>query len=193
LRASWNVDFSVIQFGNAEAAMTPLREGKPLDFGQALLEAWAVNERMNQFLLEHVPPAAWRADPPGGKGRTIAAIFAHIHNVRHMWLVVSARGGKIPEKLDRSKCTAPQAAAALKKSSASISQMLAAALARPDGKVKDFRPDVVGMFGYMVSHEAHHRGQICMLARQMGHPLSQAASYGLWEWGKLWRELGFER
>jgi uncharacterized damage-inducible protein DinB len=39
------------------------------------------------------------------------------------------------------------------------------------------------MFAYMFSHEAHHRGQICMLARQMGHPLSQKAMFGMWEWG----------
>jgi uncharacterized damage-inducible protein DinB len=169
------------------------RPGPPLEFGKALLEAWAVNERMNQFLLENLAAGAWRAEPPGGKGRTIAAIFAHLHNVRHMWLTVSAREGKIPEKLDRIKCTSKQASAALAKSSAAIQDMLAAALARPDGKVKDFRPDVVGMFGYMVSHEAHHRGQICMLARQTGHPLSQAAAYGLWEWSKLWSGLGFRR
>ncbi|HWQ03658.1 MAG TPA: DinB family protein [Candidatus Nitrosotenuis sp.] len=169
------------------------RPGAPLDFGKALLEAWAVNERMNQFLLENLSADAWRAAPPGGKGRTIAAIFAHIHNVRHMWLVVSAKGAKIPAKLERDTCTPKQVSAALAKSSEAISGLLAAALARPDGKVKDFRPDVVGMFGYMLSHEAHHRGQICMLARQTGHPLAQAAQFGLWEWGKLWRSLGFNR
>ncbi|HLB89259.1 MAG TPA: hypothetical protein VJK29_16515, partial [Terriglobales bacterium] len=39
------------------------------------------NDRMNQILIEHLDPTAWRAKPPG-KARTIAAIFTHMHNVR---------------------------------------------------------------------------------------------------------------
>ena len=45
---------------------------------QVLVESYAVNERMSQLVLEHLDPEAWRARLPGGKGRTIAAIFAHI-------------------------------------------------------------------------------------------------------------------
>jgi hypothetical protein len=52
-----------------------------------------------------------------------------------------------------------------------------------DGRVKGFRPDVAGFFGYLISHDAHHRGQITMLARQMGHPLPPKAMFGMWEWG----------
>ncbi|HEV8385076.1 MAG TPA: DinB family protein [Candidatus Acidoferrales bacterium] len=158
---------------------------------RAMLEAYAVNERMNQYLLENLPEAAWRAEPPGGKGRPIAAIAAHIHNVRHMWLVVSAKGSKIPEKLNRDTCTKKQAMAALAKSAEAIGKLLEAGLNHPEGRVKEFRPDVAGAFGYMVAHEAHHRGQICMLARQVGHPLPKMAGFGMWEWGKLWRECGF--
>ena len=160
---------------------------------KALLEAYAVNERMNQYLLENLPDEAWRAEPPDGKGRPIAAIAAHIHNVRHMWLVVSAKGSKIPEKLDRDKCTKKQAMAALAKSEEAMCRLLEAGLQHPEGRVKNFRPDVAGAFGYMISHEAHHRGQICMLARQVGHPLPKMAVFGMWEWGKLWRECGFDQ
>ena len=42
---------------------------------------FAANDRMNQVLIEHLDPAAWRAKPPGNV-RTIAAIFTHMHNVR---------------------------------------------------------------------------------------------------------------
>jgi len=45
---------------------------KPVDLGQALLGAWDTSERMNQFLLEHLDPQVWRADPPLSQGRTIA-------------------------------------------------------------------------------------------------------------------------
>ena len=47
------------------------------------------------------------------------------------------------------------------------------------------------MFAYMISHEAHHRGQICMLAHQLGFALPVKATYGMWSWEKLWKECGF--
>jgi hypothetical protein len=53
---------------------------------QALLNALDTNSRMSLYLIDNQPPAAWRAKLPDGKGRTIAAIVAHMHNVRVMWL-----------------------------------------------------------------------------------------------------------
>ena len=50
----------------------------PFDASRALLEAFAINDRINQFLLENLPEEAWRADPPTGKGRTVAAIVSHM-------------------------------------------------------------------------------------------------------------------
>lgn len=41
--------------------------------GQAAVQIFVANERMNQILIEHLDPAAWRAKPPGKrKVRTIA-------------------------------------------------------------------------------------------------------------------------
>jgi len=149
---------------------------------EALLTAFDTNDRINQYMIENLPAEAWRAEPPGGKGRTIAAIVAHIHNVRVMWLKASAKGSKIPEQLDRSSVTATQAAKALDQSRAAVRAVIESAL-KSDGRVKGFRPDVSGFFAYLIAHDAHHRGQICMLARQVGHPLPQKAMFGMWEWG----------
>jgi uncharacterized damage-inducible protein DinB len=149
---------------------------------QSLLHAFDTNDRINQYLLENLPGKAWRAEPPESKGRTIAAIMARMHNVRVMWLKAAARGSKIPEQLDRSTVTPAQAAKGIEQSRAALSAVLKASL-DGDGRVKGFRPDVAGFFGYLIAHDAHHRGQICMLARQVGHPLSQKAMFGMWEWG----------
>jgi len=162
-----------------------------LDLKQALLESYAVNEGINQYLFENLDAAAWNADPPGGKGRTIAAIAAHMHNVRHMWLVAAAKGKPLPDKLDRATATKKEAMQALAESAKCCAQLLAVALDHPEGKVKGFRPDVVGMFAYLLSHDAHHRGQVCALARQLGHPLPKQATFGMWEWGSRWKECGF--
>jgi uncharacterized damage-inducible protein DinB len=54
------------------------------------------------------------------------------------------------------------------------------------------RPWPVGveMLCYMLAHEAHHRGQVCMLAHQLGFPLPLVVTSGLWNWEKLWKECG---
>ena len=46
------------------------------------------------------------------------------------------------------------------------------------------------MFTYMIVHDAHHRGQICMLAHQLGFPLPQQLTSEMWNWEKLWKDCG---
>src|SRR5580700_9759777 len=70
----------------------------PFDIARSLQESYAVNERINQYLLENLPDAAWSAEPQGGKRRTRAAVAAHMHNVRHMWRVAAAKGAPLPDK-----------------------------------------------------------------------------------------------
>lgn len=170
----------------APSAAAPASAPAAFDPAAALLQAFATNDRINHYLLAHLPPAAWDAAPPDGKGRTIAAIVAHMHNVRVMWLK-TLPGAAVPASLDRDAVTPAQAADALSESRAALADVLAAALAG-DGRVRGFRPDAVGFFGYLVAHDAHHRGQIAMLARQLGHPLPKTAAFGMWEWGSRGRE-----
>ena len=168
------------------------------DLRQGMQEAYAVNDRMNQLVLQHLDPRAWRARLPGNKGRTIAAIFSHVHNIRCKWLRLSAPHLKPPRRLHCAHCTQKQAQKALKQSAALCSRMLVEALA-PQGRVRKFHRDSwfrpwspgAAMFAYMLVHEAHHRGQVCMLAHQLGFPLPQKAAYGIWSWEKLWKRCGF--
>ncbi len=159
----------------------------PLDFAASLVSALATSERINQFLLEGLTDAAWRAEPPGGEGRTIAAIVAHVHNVRLMWLKVAAKGSRIPPQLDRSRVTRAQARKGLAASYAATEKLVLASLAG-GGRIKNFPPDVVAFVGYLIAHEAHHRGQICALARQLGHRIPNAVTFGMWEWNKRKQE-----
>ncbi|MEJ7810568.1 MAG: DinB family protein [Gemmatimonadaceae bacterium] len=171
--------------------MPPRRAAQPLEpfaLADALLRAFRTNERVNQYLLEHLAPVVWNADPPGGKGRTAGAIVSHMHNVRVMWLKAAAKGSMIPEQLDRHTVTPAGAVAAFGESARALEGVLEAALAA-DGQVKGFKPDVAGFFGYLVAHDAHHRGQLVMLARQLGSPISQSAMFGMWEWGSRGKEL----
>jgi uncharacterized damage-inducible protein DinB len=164
----------------------------------SLLETYASNDAMNQLILSHLDPRAWRAQPPGlkGQGRTIAALFAHLHNNRLTWLRLSAPHLKCPPPLDPHRCTVKQAATAHRRSAAQCLRMLSDALsAAPNRRVPKFRRDGYvptwpaggTMFAYMFSHEAHHRGQILMLAHQLGYRIPEP---NVWQWDKLWKQAG---
>ncbi len=163
------------------------------DFRKSLMESYAVNEKANQLLLNNISEEAWQADSPTGKGRSIADVAVHIHHVRLLWLSATDKTAKIPAKLDPDKATREQAQAALKASATAIEKLLQKALEDPSGKVPNFKPDVVSFVGYLIAHDSHHRGQIAMMARQVGHPIAPKAGFGLWEWGTLWKECGFSR
>lgn len=148
----------------------------------ALLHAYATGSRINIYLINAVPDAAWRAKLPGGKGREIGSIAGHLHNVRLLWLKSAGKTPSLPAKLETETCTQAEVVVALTESAAALATVLSDALAT-DGRIKGFKPDAASFFAYLIAHDAHHRGQITMLARQLGHPVSQSAMFGLWEWG----------
>lgn len=154
-----------------EAALAP---------ADAVLRSFAIHNRIHVYLLDRLPAEAWAAEPPGGKGRSLAALISHIHSVRLMWL--KAAGMKaLPAPLEKTASIA-EAKAALEASAAALNELLAKAL-HGDGRIPNFKPDVWAFVGYLIAHEAHHRGQMLLLARQIGHPVDKSTSYGLWEWG----------
>ncbi len=180
--------------------------------GQAAARIFSANDRLNQLLVEHLDPALWKAILPANLAatskakpankkprptRTIAAIFTHMHNVRCKWIRLTAAHLKAPAQLNRAHCTPRQARVALEESAARCAEMLAEAL-DGDGRIKEFHRDGWGspwpvgpeMLCYMVAHEAHHRGQVCMLAHQLGSPLSNKLTSRMWNWERLWKECG---
>ena len=109
--------------------------------GRAAVQIFAANDRMNQILIEHLDPTAWRAKPPG-KARTIAAIFTHMHHVRSKWVRLTAPHLKVPPQLNRAHCTAQQARAGLAESAARCAKMLAEALGGGGGgRIENFHRD----------------------------------------------------
>jgi uncharacterized damage-inducible protein DinB len=181
---------------------------------RAAVQIFAANDRMNQLLIEHLDPAAWRMKPPAkppaksatkssasartpGGMRTIAAIFTHMHNVRTKWVRLTAPHLKVPAQLNRAHCTPQQARVALAESAARCTEMLADALSGR-GHIEQFLRDgwapswPVGpeMLCYMLAHEAHHRGQVCLLVHQLGFPFPHGVADGIWNWEKLWKQCG---
>jgi uncharacterized damage-inducible protein DinB len=179
--------------------------------GQSAVRIFAANERMNQMLIAQLAPAAWLAQPPG-KTRSIAAIFTHMHNVRTKWIRLTAPHLKVPVQLHRARCTQHQARKALAESATRCAGMLAEAFesqsaagrhldSNISGRIQKFHRDgwaptwPVGpeMLCYMLMHEAHHRGQVCMLAHQLGFTYPHSVADGIWNWEKLWKQIGAPR
>jgi uncharacterized damage-inducible protein DinB len=85
--------------------------------------------------------------------------------------------------------------AALKRSSRGVEALLAFGVAAgghvPPSKRYVWRNlplDVPHILTYLVAHEGHHRGQIVMLARQLGHRLPSDVTAGLWHWTRRRQE-----
>lgn len=162
--------------------MPVVRSRPSFSLPEALLSAYATNQEITDYLLEQLDDDAWRAEAPSGKGRTIAAIVAHMHNVRLMLLKMS-KAKRVPPQLDRFKVTKAQARKGLQSSYEAMAELLSDALDE-GGRVAGIHREVAGLYTQLVNHDAHHRGQICMQARLAGYPLSQDAQLGLWDWSR---------
>lgn len=147
-----------------------------------LIETWHIHNRINLYLLDSIDEKNL-ADLSASKGRNAGEQFAHIHNVRLMWLKASAPG--LLEGLTKlekgSTITKKVLSSELKKSADAVAALLNKGF--EEGKIKGFKPHPSAFFGYMISHESHHRGQIMLTLKQSSHPVDQKTQYGLWEWG----------
>jgi len=175
--------------------VTSRPSGSPSQASGAAGQIFAANERINQMLIEEIDPSAWTARAPANV-RTIAAIFSHMHNVRCKWIRLTAPHLESPAQLKRSQCTPEQVRMGLAGSAEGCVVMLGEALGGAESRVKTFRRDGwaqpwsagPAMLCYMIAHEAHHRGQVCMLAHQLGSKLPNRVTSAMWSWERLWKE-----
>ena len=147
-----------------------------------IIETWDIHNRINIYLLESIKEEHL-ADISASKGRNVGEQFAHIHNVRLMWLKAASPDlltGQTKIEKD-SKPTKKLLSTELIKSADAISKLLISGF--ETGKIKGFKPHPSAFFGYLISHESHHRGQIVLSLKQSGHPIDKKIQYGLWEWG----------
>ena len=157
-----------------------------VDSATALLRTYSASARINQYLVERLDPAVWRAAVRGNDGkqmRTIAALVAHLHNCGLRYLVRTEPAATVPPELDRLRVTPAQAVRALGAKRRAVLRIVGAALAE-GRRIVGFPHDAADYLAYYAVHDAHHRGQIVMLARLLGHPIGQDTMSGMWQWTK---------
>ena len=153
-----------------------------IDAEKEIIDTWNINNRINLYMLDAILVEALN-DVSASKGRTVAQQFAHVHNVRLMWLKSAA-----PELMEGIDKVEKEVAAdkklltrALKDSGKAMESLFKKAIV--EGKVKGFKPHVTAFLGYVLAHESQHRGQIALSLKQSDHALDKKISYGIWEWG----------
>ena len=157
---------------------------------QALIAAWHTNQRVTTYLIENLPRELWSMKIPGSPRRTIRMLAAHIHNTRCMWIkmIGADHGIAVPRTVDGRTVRPSELTRALARSSEGIVALIRLGIERggsvPAAAWQNFPTDMVHFLNYFVAHEAHHRGQLCLLARQLGHRLPKDVTAGLWQWKK---------
>ena len=169
-----------------------------VDLADAVIATWKTNNRVTVFFFENLPSELWPTTVPGTSRRTVRTIAGHIHNARCMWIKMLGQrhGIRVPKRVSLPTVTRKELLPALAQSSRGIVDLLALGISH-GGKIPasgvawlNLPVDVVHVLAYLVAHEGHHRGQIVMLARQMGHRLPIEITGGLWQWSKRANEAG---
>jgi uncharacterized damage-inducible protein DinB len=167
-----------------------------------ILDAWRTNNQVMVFLVEHLPPGLWATTIPGAPRRNIRMIAGHIHNARCRWIKTLGQelGVTVPRSVDRRRVGRKELIPALERSGRGILRLLTLGCEH-GGMIpatstyvwRNLPLDVGHVLTYFVAHEAHHRGQIVLVARAAGYRLPSAATDGLWQWTKRAAEAKPER
>jgi uncharacterized damage-inducible protein DinB len=161
---------------------------------QRLIAAWRTNSRATAYLVERLPPSVWSDRVPGVPRRTVGMIAAHIHNSRCRWIksLGAAHGVKVPRLVNLRRVRQGELVRALSRSSEGMVKLIELGIANggrvPRATWQNFPTDMEHFLSYFAAHEGHHRGQLCMIARQLGQRLPRTVADGIWQWTRLSRE-----
>lgn len=161
---------------------------------ERLVAAWRTNDRATRYLVEHLPASLWSSQVPGIPKLTVGMVAAHLHNSRCRWIKsLGARHGiKAPRLVKPRRVRPVELVKALSRSSEGMIKLIKLGVANggrvPRATWQNFPTDMEHFLSYFAAHEGHHRGQLCMVVRQLGQRLPRNVAGGIWQWTRFSRE-----
>ena len=153
---------------------------------EQIIETWHINNRVNLMLIDAVSDEGLKCTLSKRGGRDVTLQFAHLHNVRIYWL--ERRGRDLLKGQTKIDKDGNVDRTLLKRRLTESADAVAKIVERgvdSGGTAKGFARGVIPMLGYMVAHEAHHRGNILLTLKESGHNIPQEVRYGIWDWNKI--------
>ena len=149
-------------------------------------ETWNINNRVNLSLLGAISDEGLDCTLSKHGGRIVAMQFAHMHYVRlyrFMRYAKDLMAGQTHIRAGDSVDRTILKKRLIESADAMTKWMVQAA--DEGGRIKGFKRGVIPMLGYLIAHEAHHRGSIMLTIQQCGYNVPQSVQNGIWAWNQI--------
>jgi uncharacterized damage-inducible protein DinB len=152
---------------------------------EQLIEAWRINNKMSLLFIDNVNEEGMQKTLSSRGGRTVYQQLVHVHNVRMNWLEVIDKD--IFSKYSKIRKEASNNEELLRRSFEESGKAIEEFINKSwekEGKVRGFKKGLIPFIGYLIAHDAHHRGHAMLTLKQSGVKLPDSLKWGLWEWAK---------